>query len=84
MKDATLSKKGTIIGIVVAVVAVAGILTYTNLFELAKPSIESGIDAGKEVVSKVEGEDVVKGAEIVSDRIKNVTEQIEIKNPLEP
>jgi len=79
-----MSKKGTMIGIIVAVVAVAGILTYTNVFELAKPSIESGIDTAKDAISKVEGEDVVKGAEIVSDKVKNVTEQIEVKNPLEP
>ena len=77
-------KKGTIIGIIVAVIAAAGILTYTNIFELAKPGIESGIDAAKDTVSKVEGKTVVDAADKVADKVKNVTSQIEVTNPLSP
>jgi hypothetical protein len=79
-----MSKKGTIIGIIVAVAAVAGILTYTNIFELAKPGIESSVDTAKDAISKVEGKDVVEKAEEVTDKVKNVTDQIEVTNPLEP
>ena len=79
-----MSKKGTIIGIIVAVVAVAGILTYTNIFELAKPGIESGVDTAKDAVSQIEGKTVVDAADKVADKVKNVTSQIQITNPLAP
>ena len=79
-----MSNKGTIIGIIVAVIAVAGILTYTNIFELAKPGIQSGIDTTKDVVSKVEGKTVVDAADKVAEKVQNVTSQIEVTNPLSP
>ena len=79
-----MSIKGTIIGIIIAVIAVAGILTYTNIFELAKPGIQSEIDTTKDVVSKVEGKTVVEAADKVADKVKNVTSQIEVTNPLSP
>ena len=79
-----MSKKGTIIGIIIAVIAVAGILTYTNIFELAKPGIQSGIDTTKDVVSKVEGKTVVDAADKVAEKVQNVTSQIEVTNPLSP
>jgi len=77
-----LPQKGTLIGIGIALVAAAIIFAYTNIFELAKPTVEQSVDTAKEGISKVEGEDIVKGIEIVSDRIVNETSKIEIKNPL--
>ena len=75
-------QKGTLIGIGVALVAAAIIFTFTNIFELAKPTVEQSVDTAKEEIAKVEGKDVVKGAEIVSEHILNETSKIEIKNPL--
>jgi hypothetical protein len=77
-----LVQKGTLIGIGIALVAAAVIFAYTNIFELAKPTVEQSVGTAKETISKVEGKDVVKGAEIVSERILNETSKIEIKNPL--
>lgn len=79
-----MSKKGVVIGIIIAIVALGGILAYTNIYELAKPGIESSVDTAKDAISKVEGKDVVEKAEEVSTQIKNVTDQIEVTNPLEP
>ena len=79
-----MSKKGTLVGIVIAIAAVAGIIVYTNIDELAKPGVESSIDTAKEVASKVEGKDVVSKVEEVASEVKNVTSKIEIQNPLEP
>ena len=79
-----MSNKGTIIGIIIAVIAIAGILTYTNIFELAKPGIQSGINTTKDVVSKVEGKTVVDAADKVAEKVQNVTSQIEVTNPLSP
>jgi len=75
-------QKGTLIGIGVTLIAVAIIFTFTNIFDLAKPTVEKSVDTAKEEISKVEGKDVVKGAEIVSEKIINETSKIEIKNPL--
>ncbi len=79
-----MSKKGTIIGIIIAIAAVAGMLTYTNIFELAKPGIESGVDTAKDTLAKVEGKDVVDKIGEAQEKIKNTTDQIVITNPLEP
>lgn len=79
-----MSKKGTIVGIVVAVAAIAGIIVYTNIDELVKPSVESSIDSAKEAALKIEGKDVVSKVEDVASNIQNVTSRIEIQNPLEP
>lgn len=79
-----MSKTGVLIGIIVVVVAVAAILAYTNIFELAKPGIGTSVDTAKEAISKVEGKDVVNKADEVSTQIKNVTDQIEVTNPFDP
>ena len=59
------------------------ISNHFNIFELAQPTVEKSVDSAKEVVSKVEGKDVVAGAEKVSSAIKNETSKIEIKDPFE-
>ena len=74
---------GIIIGIIAAIIVIAGILTYTNIYDLAKPGIDSSVDTAKDAISKVDGQDVVKKAEEVSTKIKNVTEQIKVTNPFE-
>ena len=79
-----MSKKGVVIGIIITIVAIGGILAYTNIFELAKPGIKSSVDTAKDAISKVEGKDVVEKAEEVSTQVKNVTDQIEVTNPLYP
>lgn len=79
-----MSKKANIIGIVIAVAAGLGILTYTNIFEIAKPSIESSVSTAKDVISQVDGKDVVQKTEEISSVIKNITSQIEVTNPLGP
>ena len=78
-----MSKKGTVIGIVIAVAAIAGVIVYTNIDELAKPGVTSSIDTAKNAASKVEGKDVVSKAEEVVSQIKNMTSKIEVQNPLE-
>jgi predicted metalloprotease len=79
-----MSKKGVLIGIIIVVVAIVAILVYTNIFELAKPGIESSVDTAKDAISKVEGKDVVKKADEISTQVKNVTDQIEVTNPFDP
>lgn len=78
-----MSNKGKYIGIGVVIVIVAFVFLYTNIFELAQPTVEQGVDSAKDVISKVEGKDIVKGAEKVSETIKNETAKIEVKNPLD-
>ncbi len=79
-----MSKKGVVIGIIIVIVALGGILAYTNIYELVKPGIESSVDTTKDAISKVGGKDVIEKAEEVSIQVKNVTDQIEVTNPLEP
>ena len=76
--------KGIIIGTIIGIIIVGGILLYTNTFDVLKPEIESSVDIAKDVVSKVDGGDVVEKAEQVSSKIKDVTEKIKITNPLDP
>ncbi|MCA9812869.1 MAG: hypothetical protein KC483_08420 [Nitrosarchaeum sp.] len=76
--------KGIIIGIVVGVIAIMGILAYTNAAEVLKPEIETSVDKAKDTISQIEGKEVVKKAEEVTDKIKNVTGKIKVTNPLEP
>lgn len=71
-----------LIGIGIIIAAIVFVALYTNIFELAKPKVEQTVDSAKDVISKVEGKDVVAGAEKVSSVIKNETAKIEIKNPL--
>jgi hypothetical protein len=56
---------------------------YTNIFDLAQPTVDQSVDSAKDAISKVEGKDVVAGAEKVSSAIKNETSKIEIKDPFE-
>lgn len=78
-----MSTKGTVIGIIIAIVIIAGMLTYTNIYDLVKPSIELSVDTTKDAISNVDGQDVVEKAEEVSSIIKNVTDKIKVTNPLE-
>ena len=77
-----MSKNGTYIGIGIAIVAIIAVFLFTNIFELAKPSIEQSVDSTKDAISQVQGKDVVKGAEDVYSNIQNETSKIEVKNPL--
>ena len=72
--------KGILIGIIV--VAIAGlVLTYTNTYDVLKPEIESSVSTAKDVISKVNGSEVVEKAEEVTNKIKNVTDRIKVTNP---
>jgi hypothetical protein len=75
---------GIIIGIIIGIIAVGGILLYTNTMDVLKPEIESSVDTAKDAISKVDGNDVVEKAEEISNKIKDVTDQIKVTNPLEP
>jgi len=74
--------KSKLIGIGILIGVIVFVSIYTNIFELAKPTVEKSVDSAKDAISKVEGKDVVAGAEKVSSVIKNETAKIEIKNPL--
>jgi uncharacterized membrane protein YhiD involved in acid resistance len=76
-----MSKKGLAIGLGIAIVAIIVIAFYTNIFLLARPGVEKSISSTKDVVSQVQGKDVVSGSEKVYSAIKNETSQIKIKNP---
>ena len=78
-----MSNKGKYIIGGVVIVAAIGILLFTNIYELATPSIEKSIDSTKDAISQVDGKDVVSGAEKVSSSIQNETEKIEVRNPFE-
>ena len=78
-----MGKTAKFAGASIIVVALIVVYLYTNIFELAQPTVEKSVDSAKEVVSKVEGKDVVAGAEKVSSAIKNETSKIEIKDPFE-
>ncbi len=78
-----MSIKGAAIGIVITVIVIV-IALYTNIFELARPTVETSINSTKNTVSKVQGKDVVSKAEEITSDIQNVTSQIKIKNPLTP
>ncbi|MFQ5441074.1 MAG: hypothetical protein ACE5DL_06390 [Nitrosopumilaceae archaeon] len=76
-----MSKKGTIIGIAVAIVAIFIVFLYTNVFELVSPTVVESVDSAKDAISQVDGSDVVEEAEKVSETIVNETSKIEIKDP---
>jgi hypothetical protein len=76
-----MSKKGTYVGIGIAIIAVVAVFLYTNIFELAKPTVEQSVVSTKDVISQIEGKDVVSGAEKISSGIQNETSKIEITNP---
>jgi uncharacterized membrane protein YgaE (UPF0421/DUF939 family) len=69
------------IGIGIAISVIVVVFLFTNIFDLAKPEVEKSINSTKEVASKVQGKDVVSGAETLSSSIQNITSQIKIKNP---
>ena len=72
-----------IVGAGLVIVAIIAVYLYTNIFDLAKPTVEKSVDTAKDAISKVEGKDVVSGAEKVSSAIKNETSKIQIKDPFE-
>ena len=76
-----MSKKTTYIGITVVVIAVVVVFLYTNVFELISPTVVNSVDSAKDVISQVDGSDVVEGAELISETITNETSKIEIKDP---
>ncbi len=76
-----MSKKGTYVGIGILVVVIAIIFLYTNIPELVKPTVDQSVDSAKDVLSQVNGSDVVSEAEKVSSTILNETSKIEIKDP---
>lgn len=77
-----MSKKGTYVGIAVAIIAIIVVFLYTNIFELVSPTVADSVDSAKDAISKVDGSDVVEGAEKVSEVIVNETSKIKIKDPL--
>ncbi len=76
-----MSKKGTCIGIGIASVAIIAVFLFTNVFELAKPTVDQSVVSAKDVISQINGVDVVSGVELVSSSIMNETSKIEIENP---
>jgi len=70
-------QKGMYIGIAIAVV-----FLYTNIFELAKPTVKQFVVSTKDAVSQIECKDVVSGAEVISASMLNETSKIAIKNTL--
>ena len=79
-----MSKTVAALGICVILVTIVGISLYTNIFELARPTFETSINSTKDVVSKVQGKDLVSKAEEIASDVKNITSQIKVQNPLEP
>jgi len=75
--------KGLIIGIIVGIVVVGIVLTYTNTIDVLEPEIESSVGSAKDIISQVNRNDVVEKAEELSDQIKYVTGKIKVIDPLE-
>ena len=78
-----MGKTAKFVGVAIIAVALIAVYLYTNIFDLAKPTVEKSVDSAKDAISKVDGKDVVAGAEKVSSAIKNETSKIEIKDPFE-
>jgi len=74
---------GKFVGVGLIVVALIVVFLYTNIFDLAKPTVEKSVDSAKDAISQVDGKDIVSGAEKVSSAIKNETSKIQIKDPFE-
>ena len=79
-----MSKTVAALCICITLVAIVGISLYTNIFELARPTFETSVNSTKDVVSKVQGKDLVSKAEEIASDVKNITSQIKVQNPLEP
>jgi uncharacterized membrane protein YukC len=77
-----MTSSGTYIGIGIALIVIVIVFLFTNIFDLAKPKVEKIVSTAKEGISKVEGKDVISGAEKVSSEILNETSKIVIKNPI--
>jgi len=78
-----MGKTAKFVGVGIIVAGIIFAYLYTNIFDLAQPTVEKSVDSAKDVISKVDGKDVVAGAEKVSSTIKNETSKIEIKDPFE-
>jgi hypothetical protein len=76
-----MSKKGTYVGIGIASVAIIVVFLFTNVFELVKPTVDQSVVSAKDVISQINGVDVVSGVELISSGIMNETSKIEIENP---
>jgi hypothetical protein len=76
-----MSKNGKYVGIGIASVVIITVFLFTNVFELAKPTVDEYVVSAKENISQVDGVDVVSGAESVSSSITDETSKIKIKNP---
>jgi len=79
-----MSKTEAAVGICLTIIVVIGISLYTNIFDLARPTFETTIKSTEDVVSKVQGKDVVSKAEEIASGVENVTSKIKVQNPLEP
>lgn len=78
-----MGKTAKFVGAGIIVAGIVLVYLYTNIFDLAQPTVEQSVGSAKDAISKVEGKDVVAGAEKVSSAIKNETSKIEIKDPFE-
>ena len=76
-----MSKGGAAISIGIAVIAIIVISLFTNIFDLARPSVEKVINSTENAASNVQGKDVVAQVKTVSSDVQNITSQIKVKNP---
>jgi hypothetical protein len=76
-----MSKNKTYVGICIAGVVIATLFLFTNVFDLTKPTVDQSVVAAKDAISKVDGVDVVSGAELISSKITNETSKIKLENP---
>ena len=78
-----MGKKEVVVGVVI-LVAIGGMLYFTNISELARPIVDKTINSTENVASgvTVKGKDVVSEIKTVSSNVQNVTSQIKIKNPI--
>ena len=79
----SMGKSEVTVGIVI-LVAIGGILYFTNIFELARPVVEKTVSSTENVASgvTVKGKDVVSEIKTISSNVQNVTSHIKIKNPI--
>jgi hypothetical protein len=77
-----MGKGGIAIGIVI-IAAIGAMLYFTNISELARPTVEKTINSTENMASgvTVKGNDVVSEIKSVSGNVQNITSQIKIKNP---
>ena len=77
-----MGKSGVAIGIVI-IAAIGAALYFTNISDLARPTVEKTINSTEKMASNVtvKGKDVVSEIKSVSENVQNITSQIKIKNP---